>query len=59
MAHARLESSEAKNDRAKIFEMMELLKAKYVTLTQEKSALHAELIRVREHNKLTIRRGGR
>ena len=46
VAHARLECSEAKGDRAKIFEMMELLKAKYITLTQEKASLNVELIKV-------------
>lgn len=46
MANARLECNEAREDRAKIFELMELLRAKYATIVAEKTAQSKELIKV-------------
>ena len=49
LATAMLDRNTAKEDRARIFEMMEMLKAKYSTLVSEKAAQSQELIRVSFH----------
>ncbi len=46
MAQLMLDKNTAEEDRNRIFEMMELLKAKYKTILEEKAALNQELIQV-------------
>ncbi len=46
-ANARLEASAAKTDRMKVWEVLEMMKAKYGQLLQEKAAQTAELVQVR------------
>lgn len=46
LANAKLDTQEAKEDRSRVFEMLELLKAKYSTLLEEKSKQSSELIKV-------------
>ena len=55
LASAQIERNTAKEDRARIFEMMELLKAKYSTLVNEKAAQSQELIKA-EEDKLSVAR---
>jgi len=55
MAAAILERNTAIEDRSKIFEMMEMLKAKYNTILSEKKAQAQELIKS-EEDKLSIAR---
>lgn len=55
MATALLERNTAKEDRARIFEMMELLKAKYNTVASEKAAQSQQLIQL-EEDKLSLAR---
>jgi hypothetical protein len=55
LANAQMERNTAKEDRARIFEMMELLKAKYSTLVNEKASQSQELIKA-EEDKLSVAR---
>ena len=55
LASAQIDRNTAKEDRARIFEMMELLKAKYSTLVGEKAAQSQELIKA-EEDKLSVAR---
>jgi len=55
LAMAQMERNTAREDRARIFEMMELLKAKYSTLVSEKATQSQELIRA-EEDKLSVAR---
>ena len=55
LADAQMERNTAREDRARIFEMMELLKAKYSTLVTEKASQSQELIKA-EEDKLSVAR---
>lgn len=55
LANAQMERNTAKEDRARIFEMMELLKAKYTTILNQKASQSQELIKA-EEDKLSVAR---
>ena len=53
LANSKLEVATAKDDRAKVVEMMEMLKAKYAALLQDKTDQTHELIHS-EEDKLSV-----
>jgi hypothetical protein len=55
LASAQLDRNIAREDRQRIFEMMELLKAKYTTVMEEKFTQSQELVRA-EEEKLSVAR---
>lgn len=55
VAKALNDRNVAKDDCAKLYEMMELLKAKYQTLTEQKAAQAEELIKAEEEKLITAR----